>query len=696
MILELVPGRGPRARSSSARAGSSRGAPPSSARDLARALGFVHERGIVHRDVKPSNVLLDARAGGAPRLTDFGLATARDVERLTRSGQFLGTLALLLARAGELGQPWAPRRTSSRSAASSSRPSPGARRSRATRSSSLLDSSLAREPGARRARAGARGPRAPRARRRARAREGSGAALPNGNALAEDLDRFLEGQAVAAKAPARALDRAAFALVALVALGVIATVVAQQSRAARQSALLDAARRELSTGRDVLKPLRRGSGAAPVSSAEGAPLLARAHHQASLALEKVQLARRGSASDAAAVSVALFERELAATEAEAFLAWHDPARALAALESLPGAPGSLSPEERILHGRALLLADRVAAALIEATAVARDATPELRGAALELLGDAQLAHGDGRGARVSFERALDVAPTRASALRAKRGAAAAASGDDATALEDLARLVPDLARLPRDRAANAWLAPLAAPLYRRALGLADPGDADRDVEAAWRLAAPSRELGAQLAPRYLSAVAHHDFADLAFNAVELDDHELDQLRHSLASARRALELDPEIDSTELWADFDAMRVWVYKYAAERPEFAHKVVDRLLPAWPDCPALLYAAGRAGWRGGPATLREGLQFLVRSSESLPPVRAGESPAIRSLATATVQLAIQYVMSVPDEDKASFERLGRAAERSDPGTRATFERIVRDLRAERERRRAGGSPR
>ena len=59
---------------------------------LASALAHVHEQGLVHRDVKPDNVLIDAQ--GEPRLTDFGLA--HDVEsvgseRLTRSGVCLGT-----------------------------------------------------------------------------------------------------------------------------------------------------------------------------------------------------------------------------------------------------------------------------------------------------------------------------------------------------------------------------------------------------------------------------------------------------------------------------------------------------------------------------------------------------------------------------------------------------------------------------
>jgi serine/threonine protein kinase len=77
-------------------------------RETAKGLAAAHAKGLVHRDVKPANLWLDATAGGRVKILDFGLARAAPSdEQLTHEGAVLGTPAFMSPEQAA-GQPVGP------------------------------------------------------------------------------------------------------------------------------------------------------------------------------------------------------------------------------------------------------------------------------------------------------------------------------------------------------------------------------------------------------------------------------------------------------------------------------------------------------------------------------------------------------------------------------------------------------------
>jgi len=92
MAMEYVPGGTLKERVKSEGSLAPREAAETAAQ-VADALAVAHDRGIVHRDVKPQNVLLTGK--GEAKVGDFGIARAASTETLTQTNALLGTLAYM-------------------------------------------------------------------------------------------------------------------------------------------------------------------------------------------------------------------------------------------------------------------------------------------------------------------------------------------------------------------------------------------------------------------------------------------------------------------------------------------------------------------------------------------------------------------------------------------------------------------------
>jgi len=90
LVMAHVPGGSLRDR---LRDGGTLPEPAGLARELLSALGHVHAAGIVHRDVKPGNILLDEH--DRSQLTDFGIARPQDADTMTQTGMVMGTMRYL-------------------------------------------------------------------------------------------------------------------------------------------------------------------------------------------------------------------------------------------------------------------------------------------------------------------------------------------------------------------------------------------------------------------------------------------------------------------------------------------------------------------------------------------------------------------------------------------------------------------------
>jgi tetratricopeptide (TPR) repeat protein len=626
------------------------------ARDVARALAFVHSQGVVHRDVKPSNILIDE--GATPRLTDFGLATASDLERLTRTGQFVGTLFYCApeqtAGQSHLVGPWTdvyalgavlfhmlagepPLGGDTPVELMARLNDPAAARDVRTLApevpeplAAIVAHALEKEP-ARRYR--------------------------SGGELAQDLERFLAGQPVGAASAARRsragqwLRRLLVGSIAVVALAAAGLGARSALRAReRDRALADAASEIESARRLLATPARiekEGTTAVREAIGRGEDRLGTA-----LALGADDAGLRRAALDALAL-------DLATVEAGRELARGAPARAL---EVLDGARGSLPPAGRLARARALAALGRGPEASRELEAVLPVLPAELRAEAAEVRGDIFASTGDWAHADAEYGRALDAGSRAELVVRAKRGGAAALAGDRATAFACARAVLPDaaLAALPEERAANERLAPLAPALYLRATTATTTKEKLRFLEAASRLADEPEPLRRAIAQAWYDVAL--DESDLLVNLLvspRLTGSEKG-VRRAFQHFGRAVALDPKIKANRYWGALGTLTVWAHNVGQADPAGLAAFLAQLLGDLPDQPVVLFLnAQTLDWERAPARQRA-VELLRRALEKLPPQEPDEDPEILQIASELVVAHVRAcTQSPPGLDRDALRR-------------------------------------
>ncbi len=634
------------------------------ASDIAVALAFVHERGIVHRDVKPSNVLMDE--GGTPRLTDFGIATARDVERLTKTGTFVGTLDYCAPEqatgsARQIG-PWTDAWSVG---AVLFHMLAGEPPLAALAPLAILDA-LATSSPIRDVRSVAPGTPDALAAIVSRALAKDLQYRYEGCAeLAQDLERFLTGEAPVAlgqvrrEARRRASRPLAVALAA-VAIGIVAVGVGGVfARQHARSVALEEARLEIARGDAALH--RLAGGAALDDAALEAVRASVGRGRAALGQLRPET---GEGSEPSGASREL-DRIAAAVEtlaARRALATGDAASALARLDAVPG---GLDAEGRYLRASALVRLGREGEAKPELERLAVDRGSSFRPAAAEVLGDVALASGEAARASELYGTAAEPGGPDALRARAKRAGALALAGQADAAFRDLAAVLPESDY--RTIESSDPRAAAAPALYLRATRVETPREQGLLLDVASRLGTEPPSLRVPVA-RAWSAVASYEverFQEISFQK-RLAPSDIGLMRTAYRHFARALALDPGLDRSALRSNLASIRLWGHTAEpAIALDFARALHEELASE----PGLLVILGELEVHRAAKPTEETAAWFRSAARAMVDHPEDDTPEIPSYALSTLHNWLTVGGNVPPvSDCELAERLAARVDQRD----------------------------